>query len=122
MDPLLLSIATAAAGTLAGEAAKGVVAAGRYVKDRFSKDPEKELAMLRAETGRVPVETLAAEIEAACAADPEFHRQLGELAGRTIEITQVNQAGQHVKFQNNFHGGAPKQVIQGDTINIDHLS
>ena len=117
MDPMLLSIATAAAGTLAGEAAKGIVAAGRLVKERFAEDPQRELVLLRAETGKIPAEALAAAIEQACADDPGFRRRLGELAGKPIEVTQVNQAGQRVMFQNNFHGGAPTNVVQAETIN-----
>ncbi|SDE36466.1 hypothetical protein [Glycomyces harbinensis] len=119
MDPMLLSIATAAAGTLAGEAAKGVVAAGRFVKERFSGDAGQELVLLRAETGKVPAETLAAAIERACADDPEFRRELSELAGRPIQVT--DQAGQQVKFQNNYYGAGPTNVVQAETINNLHL-
>lgn len=121
MDPILLSIATAAAGTLAGEAAKGIVAAGRLVKERFGKDEGRELVLLRAETGKIPPEGLAAAIEQTCAEDPEFRRRLSELVGKPIQIAQVNQAGQQVMFQNNFHGDGPGKVIQGETVNIRDL-
>lgn len=115
MDPVLVSIATAAAGTLAGETVKGIVAAGKLVKERFSKDDKREL-VLRAETGEVPVEVLAAAIERECAADPAFLERLNALTGTQIQVTQVNQAGQRVMFQNNFHGEGPKNVVQADTI------
>lgn len=121
MDPILVTIATAAAGKLAEEAARGIVAAGRFVKERFGKDDEREAVLMRAETGRVPVEDLAAAIEATAAADPAFLAQLESLAGRKIEVTQVNQAGQQVTFQNNFYDGAPSNVVQGETINIQNL-
>jgi len=121
MDPILVSIATAAAGKLAEEAARGIVAAGRFVKERFGKDDEREAVLMRAETGRVPVEDLAAAIEETAAADPAFLAQLESLAGRKIEVTQVNQAGQQVTFQNNFYDGAPSNVVQGETINIQNL-
>jgi hypothetical protein len=121
MDPLLLSIATAAAGTLAGETAKGVVAAGKFVKERFGKDEKQELVLLRAATGKIPPEELAAAIEQTCATDAGFLRQLNELVGRPIQITQVNQAGQQVMFQNNFHGTGPEKLVQGETINIQNL-
>ncbi|PRY56221.1 hypothetical protein [Glycomyces artemisiae] len=121
MDPVLVSIATAAAGKLAEEAARGIVAAGRFVKERFGKDDEREAVLMRAETGRVPVEDLAAAIEETAAADPAFLAQLESLAGRKIEVTQVNQAGQQVTFQNNFYNGAPSNVVQGETINIQNL-
>ncbi|NUQ90647.1 MAG: hypothetical protein HOQ43_19560 [Glycomyces artemisiae] len=121
MDPILVSIATAAAGKLAEEAARGIVAAGRFVKERFGNDDEREAVLMRAETGRVPVEDLAAAIEATAAADPAFLAQLESLAGRKIEVTQVNQAGQQVTFQNNFYNGAPSNVVQGETINIQNL-
>ncbi|WP_335986215.1 hypothetical protein [Glycomyces sp. MUSA5-2] len=121
MDPILVSIATAAAGKLAEEAARGIVAAGRFVKERFGKDDEREAVLMRAETGRVPVEDLAAAIEETAAADPAFLAQLESLAGRKIEVTQVNQAGQQVTFQNNFYNGAPSNVVQGETINIQNL-
>jgi hypothetical protein len=117
MDPILVSIATAAAGTLAGETVKGIVAAGKLVKERFSKDDSRELVLLRAETGEVPVEVLAAAIERECAADPAFLERLNALTGTQIQVTQVNQAGQRVTFQNNFHGDGPKNVVQADTIN-----
>lgn len=29
----------------------------------------------------------------------------------------MNQAGRQVRFQNNFHGEGPKNVVQADTIN-----
>lgn len=121
MDPILLAIATAAAGTLAGEAAKGVAAAGRLVKERFGRDEKQELVLLRAETGKVPAETLAAAIEQACADDPEFRGRLSELVGQPIQVTQVNQAGQQVMFQNNFHGEGPGKIVQGETVNIQNL-
>ncbi|MEU5874995.1 hypothetical protein AB0A73_25960 [Glycomyces sp. NPDC047369] len=121
MDPILVSIATAAAGKLAEEAARGIVAAGRFVKERFAKDDKQEAVLMRAETGRVSVEDLAAAIEATAASDPAFLAQLETLAGRKIEVTQVNQAGQQVKFQNNFFSGAPSNVVQGETVNIQRL-
>ncbi len=122
MDPILVSIATAAAGKLAEEAARGIVAAGRFVKDRFGKDVSRKAVLMRAETGRVPVEDLAVVIEEACAADPGFLARLEELAGRKIQVTQVNQAGQQVMFQNNFYGDGPGKVVQGETINIQNLN
>ncbi|MFB9660992.1 hypothetical protein ACFQS3_15415 [Glycomyces mayteni] len=121
MDPILVSIATAAAGKLAEEAARGIVAAGRFVKERFAKDDKQEAVLMRAETGRAPVEDLAAAIEEAAAADPGFLSKLEQLAGRKIEVTQVNQAGQQVMFQNNFYGGGPEKVVQGETVNIRNL-
>ncbi|WP_112140883.1 hypothetical protein [Glycomyces dulcitolivorans] len=122
MDPILLSIATAAAGKLAEAAAGGIVAAGKFVKDRFAKDDKQEAVLMRAETGRVPVADLAAAIEEAAAADPAFLAQLEALAGRKIQVTQVNQAGQQVMFQNNFYGDGPGKVVQGETINIQNLN
>jgi hypothetical protein len=122
MDPILLSIATAAAGKLAEAAASGIVAAGKFVKDRFAKDDKQEAVLMRAETGRVPVADLAAVIEEAAAADPAFLAQLEALAGRKIQVTQVNQAGQQVMFQNNFYGDGPGKVVQGETINIQNLN
>lgn len=116
MDPVLVSIATAAVSTLAGEAAKGIVAAGKLVKERFGRDERQELVLLRAETGKIPVEDLAAAIEQACTADPAFLEQLRALTGQEIQVTQVSQAGQQVKFQNNFNGAAPQNVVQADTI------
>ncbi|THV32148.1 hypothetical protein [Glycomyces paridis] len=116
MDPILLSIATAAAGSLAGEAAKGIVAAGKFVRERFGGDEGRELVLLRAEAGKIPPEGLAAAIEQDCADDPEFGRALSELVGRPIRISQVDQSGQQVMFQNNFHDGAPKNVVQADRI------
>ncbi|HEX2143719.1 MAG TPA: hypothetical protein VHG10_04330 [Glycomyces sp.] len=120
MDPFLIAIATAAVGKATEEVAEGVVAAVKLVKDRFGKDPERELVLLRAETGRVPVEDLAAAIDQECAADDALRERLGELAGRPIQVTQVNQAGQNVKFQNNFYAGAPANVTQAD--HIDNLN
>lgn len=122
MDPILLSIATAAAGKLAEAAASGIVAAGKFVKDRFAKDDKQEAVLMRAETGRVPVADLAAVIEEAAAADPAFLAQLEALTGRKIQVTQVNQAGQQVMFQNNFFGDGPGKVVQGETINIQNLN
>jgi len=120
MDPILISIAAAAAGTLAGEAAKGIAAAGRLVKERFGRNEEQELVLLRAETGKIPAEDLAAAIERACASDPGLLEQLSGLVGQPIQVTQVNQAGQQVKFQNNFYGSAPTNVVQAETIhNLD---
>ncbi|WP_030155452.1 hypothetical protein [Glycomyces sp. NRRL B-16210] len=117
MDPILLSIATAAAGALGGEIAKGIAAAGEFVRERFSGNEKQELTLLRAETGKIPAEDLAAEIERACAEDPAFLRQLSDLAGQPIQVSQVNQAGQQVKFQNNFFGGSgPDKLVQADRI------
>ncbi|SDL62956.1 hypothetical protein SAMN05216298_4603 [Glycomyces sambucus] len=121
MDPVLISIATAAAGKLAEEAARGIVAAGKFVKDRFAKDDAREAVLMRAETGRVPVADLAAVIEETCAADPAFLAELEALAGRSIHVTRVDQAGQRVMFQNNFYGDGPGKVVQGETVNIQRL-
>lgn len=122
MDPILLSIATAAAGTAAGKAVEGVVAAGRFVKERFSKDRDRKLTLMEARDEEIPMEDLAKAIEEECAADPAFLGELERLAGRPIQVVQVNQAGQQVKFQNNFLGGGPQSLVQGDTINIQHLN
>lgn len=117
MDPILIPIATAVVKPLAEEAAKGIAAAARFVKERFSANEQQELTLLRAETGKIPPEELAEAIERACAEDPAFLGRLSELAGQPIQVTQVNQAGQQVKFQNNFFGGSgPDKLIQADRI------
>ena len=119
MDPLITAIATAAAGKLAEETARGVVAAGKYVREYFSSRAEDEVVLMRAETGRGTIEDLAETISGTCGEDPEFHRRLAQLAGQPIAITQVNQEHQQVKFQNNFYGGGPDKVFQAETINFE---
>lgn len=120
MDAVIIAIATAAAGKLAEETTRGIIAAGRHVKDYFSKHGEREAVLMRAETGRGTVEDLAETIAAACADDPAFHEQLSRLAGQPITITQVNQDRQQVKFQNNYHGSGPENVYQAETMNFRH--
>ncbi|MEU6246169.1 hypothetical protein [Glycomyces sp. NPDC047010] len=122
MDPILLSIATAAASTAGGKAVEGVIAAGRYVKERFAKDRDRKLTLMEARDEEIPMTDLAKAIEEECAADPAFRGELERLAGRSIQVTQVNQAGQQVKFQNNFYGPGPEKVVQGETINIQNLN
>jgi DNA-binding GntR family transcriptional regulator len=120
VDPLITAIATAAAGKLAEETARGIVAASKYVRDYFSNRAEQEVVLLRAETGRGTIEDLAETISSACAMDAGFHQQLTQLAGQPIAITQVNQEQQHVRFQNNFYNGGPDKVFQADTINFQN--
>jgi hypothetical protein len=100
MDPILLSIATAAAGKAAEVLAQNGADVTRKVIDlvrgRFGGD--------------APAEIEAAALEQACESDPAFRSELEAIVGRPIQITNV-------KFQNNFHGGAPKNVIQAETIN-----
>lgn len=120
MDPLIIAIATAAAGKLAEETTRGIVAAGKYVRDYFGNRAEQEVVLMRAETGRGTIEDLAETISRACAEDEGFHRELAQLAGQPIAITQVNQEQQHVRFQNNFYNGGPGKVYQADTINFQH--
>jgi hypothetical protein len=118
VDPVIVAIATAAAGKLAEETARGVVAAGRHVRDYFSKRTDREVVLMRAETGRGTVEDLAEAIAAACADDPEFRGRLAQLAGQPIPVTQVNQAQQEVMFQNNFYGQGPGRVYQAETMHF----
>lgn len=122
MDPIITAIAAAAAGKLAEETARGIAAAGRFIRARFAKDPGNAVVLQEAEADAAGVDRLAARIQAACAADPGFLRQLRELTGDHFEVTQVDQSRQHVKFQNNFHSGGPNNVIQGETINIQNLN
>jgi hypothetical protein len=49
-------------------------------------------------------------LEETCESDPAFRSELEGLVGRPIQVANV-------KFQNNFNGGAPKNVIQAETIN-----
>ncbi|WP_026930620.1 hypothetical protein [Glycomyces tenuis] len=123
MDPVITAIATAAAGKLAGETAGGIVAAGKYVKDYFSRRAERKAILERAETrpDTAEVEDLAKAIAAVCADDTAFREQLTRLAGQPITLTQVNQAQQHVMFQNNFHGQGPGKVYQAETMNFREL-
>lgn len=117
MDPNLVPIAVAATAPLVQGALKGIAAAGRFVKERFSSSEDRELTLLRAQTGKIPPEDLAAAIEEECAKDPEFLRRLSDLVGQPIQVTPVNQAGQQVKFQNNFFGGSgPDKLVQADRI------
>lgn len=118
MDPVIIAIATAAAGKLAEETARGIAAAGKYVKDHFSKHTEQEAILMRAETGRATVADLAETIAEVCAHDPAFHEQLTRLTGQPIAVTQVNQAQQQVMFQNNYHGQGPDKVYQAETMNF----
>lgn len=119
MDPFLTAIATAAVGKATEQSVKGVIEAVRLVKRRFAREPERSELLLDAEEGAKSVEDVAAAVERDCAGDPEFLARLEELAGKKIQIntgTQVNQAGQTVKFQNNFYGGAPKHSVNAERI------
>jgi hypothetical protein len=120
VDPVIIAIASAAAGKLAEETARGIVAAGKHVRDYFSKRPDQEVVLMRAETGRAAVEDLAESIAEACADDAAFHQRLTQLAGQPIAITQVNQEHQDVMFQNNYYGPGPDKVFQAETINFKH--
>lgn len=100
MDPILLSIATAAAGKAAEVLAQNGADVTRKVVDLVRK---------RFGTADAPAEIEAATLEQTCGSDPAFRSELEALVGRPLQITNV-------KFQNNFHGGAPKNVIQADTI------
>lgn len=101
MDPILLSIATAAAGKAAEVLAQNGADVTRKVIDlvrsRFGGDS-------------APAKIEAAVLEQACESDPAFRSELEALVGRPIQVTNV-------KFQNHFHGEGPKNVIQADTIN-----
>jgi hypothetical protein len=112
MEPVLLAIASAAAGKASEAAFKGgasvVKKIAEAVRQRFSDEPEDAVVLLRAESGKESMEELAAAIERACAADPEFRRRLGELVGQPIQVAAS-------KFHNEFHGDV-KNVVQADTI------
>jgi hypothetical protein len=101
MDPILLSIATAAAGKAAEVLAQNGADVTRKVVDlvrrRFGGDDAPEVIE-------------AAVLEETCESDPAFRSELEGLVGRPIQVANV-------KFQNNFNGGAPKNVIQAETIN-----
>ena len=99
MDPILLTIATAAAGKAAEVLSQSGIDVTRKVIDAVRK---------RFGDGDSEIE--AATLEQTCEADPAFRTELEALIGRPLQITNV-------KFQNNFHAGAPKNVIQADTIN-----
>ncbi|MEU5156689.1 hypothetical protein [Glycomyces sp. NPDC021274] len=100
MDPILLTIATAAAGKAAEVLAQNGADVTRKVVDLVRKRFG----------GDAPAEIEAAVLEQTCEADPVFRSELEGIVGRPIQITNV-------KFQNNFHGGAPKNVVQAETIN-----
>lgn len=106
MDPILISIAAAAAGKASEAVVKsGTVALGRaaeLVRRRFAGRAELE----GAQQGTIDIEDLAAAVDRACASDGEFSRLLGEAAGRPIRVA---------KFHNEFHGDV-KNVVQADTI------
>ncbi|WP_199040660.1 hypothetical protein [Glycomyces salinus] len=106
MEPILISIAAAAAGKATEAAVKSggaaVKKAAELVRRRFAGKPELE----QAEQGRIGVEEFAEAIYRACATDDEFRERLGEAAGTRITVS---------KFHNEFHGDV-KNVVQAERI------
>ena len=115
MDPLLVSIAEVLAGKTAEAVFKGGASVARKaveaVRRRFGDEPAEVAILDRTVSGAAPVETLAKAIAHACETDPQFRSELEAIVGRPIQIAGV------VKFQNNFHDGAPANVVQAETIN-----
>ncbi|MFC3495900.1 hypothetical protein [Glycomyces rhizosphaerae] len=104
MDPILLTIATAAAG----KAAEVLAQNGADVTRKAVDAVRRRFGGGDAIAG---IEPLAATINETCASEPEFRSELEGIIGRPIQVTNI------VKFQNNFHGDGPKNVVQADTIN-----
>jgi hypothetical protein len=118
VDPVIIAIATAAAGKLAEATAGGIVAAGKHVREYFSKRSEQEVILMRAETGRGSVEDLATAIAKACSNDAALLQRLTQLTGQPITVSSVDQSQQEVQFQNNFYGNGPEKFYQAETMNF----
>ena len=106
MDPILISVAAAAAGKASEAVVKaGAVAvrrAAEVVRRRFAGKPE----LAAAEQGRIPVEDFAEAVERVCLEDNDFREALSTAIGREIRI---------VKFHNEIRGDV-KNIIQADRI------
>lgn len=104
MDPILLTIATAAAGKAAEVLAQNGADVTRKAIDAVRRRFGGGDAIAE-------IEPLAATLNETCASEPEFRSELEAIIGRPIQVTNI------VKFQNNFHGDGPKNVVQAVTIN-----
>ncbi|GAB3992319.1 hypothetical protein GCM10029992_67140 [Glycomyces albus] len=106
MEPILISIAAAAAGKATEAAVKSggaaVKKAAEMVRQRFAGKPELEAV----DHGRMGVEDFAEAIHRAASNDEDFRRQLSEAAGQRITVS---------KFHNEFHGDV-KNVVQAERI------
>jgi hypothetical protein len=111
MDPILLSIATAAAGKAAEVLAQNGADVTRSAIDAVRRRFRGESVIAEIEADPVSVASLAEAIGQTCEDDPGFRSELEGIIGRPLQVTNV------AKFQNNFYGDGPKNVVQADTIN-----
>ncbi len=106
MDPILISIAAAAAGKASEAVVQGGATAVRKAAELVRRHRAGRSVLEGAERGEIDIDEFASALDHWCAEDADFRKRLGEAVGRPIQVA---------KFHNEFHGEV-KNVVQAETI------